>query len=242
MPIVVECPSCNRKLRVPDDLLGRLVKCPTCSSTFTAAESAGGGGAPVEEPPPAPREEIEEERPGRVSARRQAPAPEPDYDDRGEDEDYDERRPRRRRRVSGRNRSEALASVNGPAVALMIYGILGCVCGLCDVVYCVAQIGGGAAMVGGGGGGNAGPFQNDAAANMFGGGVGLVRSIIALAVSGLIILSAVKMQKLQGYGLAMTGSILAMIPCISWCCLLGLPFGIWALVILNQDHVKRSFE
>jgi hypothetical protein len=50
------------------------------------------------------------------------------------------------------------------------------------------------------------------------------------------------MQRLQMYGLAMTSSILAMIPCLSPCCLLGLPFGIWALVILNQDHVKQSFE
>src|SRR5215471_2935670 len=36
MSTIVDCPSCNRKLRVPDDLLGKKVKCPTCSGTFDA--------------------------------------------------------------------------------------------------------------------------------------------------------------------------------------------------------------
>jgi predicted Zn finger-like uncharacterized protein len=39
MPAIVDCPSCNRKLRVPDELLGRNVKCPTCSTTFQASAS-----------------------------------------------------------------------------------------------------------------------------------------------------------------------------------------------------------
>jgi len=48
MPTIVDCPSCNRKLRVPDDLLGKKVKCPTCSGTFDAITTP----APV--PTPAP--------------------------------------------------------------------------------------------------------------------------------------------------------------------------------------------
>jgi len=36
MASIVDCPSCNRKLRVPDELVGRLVRCPTCTTTFTA--------------------------------------------------------------------------------------------------------------------------------------------------------------------------------------------------------------
>src|SRR6516162_2882391 len=36
MATIVDCPSCQRKLRVPDDLLGKKVKCPTCSGTFDA--------------------------------------------------------------------------------------------------------------------------------------------------------------------------------------------------------------
>jgi hypothetical protein len=36
MPAVIDCPSCNRKLQLPNDLLGRQVRCPGCHFTFTA--------------------------------------------------------------------------------------------------------------------------------------------------------------------------------------------------------------
>jgi predicted Zn finger-like uncharacterized protein len=47
MPIVIDCPFCERKLRVPDDLMGQKVKCPTCGTTFEAAPR------PVSAPEPA---------------------------------------------------------------------------------------------------------------------------------------------------------------------------------------------
>jgi hypothetical protein len=50
------------------------------------------------------------------------------------------------------------------------------------------------------------------------------------------------MRKLESFGLCMTASILAMIPCLSPCCILGLPFGIWALVVLNKPEVKSAFQ
>ena len=41
--MIIECPSCGRKLRVPDELLGKAVKCPTCEHMFEAptAQSPG---------------------------------------------------------------------------------------------------------------------------------------------------------------------------------------------------------
>ena len=57
----------------------------------------------------------------------------------------------------------------------------------------------------------------------------------------IIILGGVKLMNLSGTGLPITGSILAMIPCTSWCCcLLGLPAGIWALVVLNRPDVRAA--
>jgi predicted Zn finger-like uncharacterized protein len=96
MPIVVQCPSCNRKLRVPDDLLGRLVKCPTCSQTFTAAEEGTAPAAtrpPVEQPPPWDQPPEEERVPKSSSVRRRPP--EPAQEDLGPAEDYGDE-PRRR--------------------------------------------------------------------------------------------------------------------------------------------------
>jgi predicted Zn finger-like uncharacterized protein len=49
MPIIVQCPACGRKLRVPDDLLGKQVKCPGCGGTFTGQDKTA---APKAEPKP----------------------------------------------------------------------------------------------------------------------------------------------------------------------------------------------
>jgi hypothetical protein len=57
----------------------------------------------------------------------------------------------------------------------------------------------------------------------------------------LIIVGGVKLMNLSGVAFPVTGSILAMIPCTSsCCCLIGLPAGIWALVVLSRPEVKAA--
>jgi hypothetical protein len=51
MPEVISCPACHRNLRVPNELMDRLVKCPTCDATFTATRASEPVPAPL--PPPA---------------------------------------------------------------------------------------------------------------------------------------------------------------------------------------------
>src|SRR4051812_42972148 len=100
MPIIIECPSCGRQLRVSDEAQGKKVRCPSCKTTFTAA-------APEDEAPVARRREptedrFEEEEP---RERRRRPAARDEDEDeaprrrsRDEDEDdEDDDRPRRRR-------------------------------------------------------------------------------------------------------------------------------------------------
>jgi predicted PurR-regulated permease PerM len=65
--------------------------------------------------------------------------------------------------------------------------------------------------------------------------------LVAAAVGVLTIVGGVKMRNLRGRGLAMTGSVLSMIPCLSGCCIVGLPVGIWALVVLNNPDVRAGF-
>jgi predicted Zn finger-like uncharacterized protein len=36
MNLTISCPACQRPLRVPEDLLGQAVKCPSCTHVFTA--------------------------------------------------------------------------------------------------------------------------------------------------------------------------------------------------------------
>ncbi|MGL4551826.1 MAG: MJ0042-type zinc finger domain-containing protein [Gemmataceae bacterium] len=57
MPAVVRCPSCSGPLRVGDDLTGRKVRCPACSTVFDAPAPAAEGPPldldVVADPPPA---------------------------------------------------------------------------------------------------------------------------------------------------------------------------------------------
>src|SRR5205807_2768052 len=55
--MITDCPSCSRKLRVPDDLLGKQVKCPTCGHTFQANAAAESAPASAELTPVSPPSE-----------------------------------------------------------------------------------------------------------------------------------------------------------------------------------------
>lgn len=65
--------------------------------------------------------------------------------------------------------------------------------------------------------------------------------VISLALSALVTYAGWQMRKLQGWGLSMAGAVVAMLPC-SGCCFLGLPIGIWAIVVLIDNDVKRAFN
>ncbi len=70
-------------------------------------------------------------------------------------------------------------------------------------------------------------------------GVLLLVLLAGLIASGLTMFGALKMLRLEGYRAAVTAGILAMIT--SPGNLVGLPFGIWALVVLSSRSVKTAF-
>ncbi|HTQ50608.1 MAG TPA: DUF4339 domain-containing protein [Candidatus Acidoferrales bacterium] len=74
------------------------------------------------------------------------------------------------------------------------------------------------------------------------GPVGMINSVFELVMSLLIYLGATKMQSLRSYEFAYTAAILAMVPCLTPCCVIGLPFGIWAVVALGKSGVKSQFH
>ncbi|MBW8038725.1 MAG: serine/threonine protein kinase [Planctomycetes bacterium] len=69
----------------------------------------------------------------------------------------------------------------------------------------------------------------------------LLPILLMLPVAGITILGAWKMRKLELYGLAITASIVAMLPCTPGF-IIGLPAGIWALMVLKQPDVKAAFR
>src|SRR5438874_6643627 len=69
MPETLTCPECQRKVRLPDHLFGKRVKCPSCGGTFTATPTTLSAPAITAVPEPAPFESM------------QAPMPEPARDE-----------------------------------------------------------------------------------------------------------------------------------------------------------------
>lgn len=65
---------------------------------------------------------------------------------------------------------------------------------------------------------------------------------IFLALDCLVLYGAYCLQTLRNHGMAMTGAIISCIPVCSPCLILGIPFGIWALVVLNDKDVKSAFS
>ncbi|OWK45051.1 hypothetical protein [Fimbriiglobus ruber] len=68
-----------------------------------------------------------------------------------------------------------------------------------------------------------------------------VQWVVAGLASVVVIVGGVKMKNLTSLAWARWASVLAMIPCVSGCCLLGLPIGIWALTVLAAPEVKAAF-
>lgn len=71
--------------------------------------------------------------------------------------------------------------------------------------------------------------------------VSMIASLLCSVGMGV---AGVMMIRMQMYPVAITGAVLAMIPCmtITGCCGVGQGVGIWALVILMNGDVKQWFQ
>jgi hypothetical protein len=239
MPITVNCPTCNRALRVPEELLGKRVKCPACATVLTA--SAEGEVKPAASPPQGeevvrrkrpPEPEEEAPRPARGGPE---PAEEEDYDEEEPEEEEEERTPRRRRRRIVGSRQRARDAVVAPAIALIVLGATYiCV----SIVHLVLLLIGASIAP-------QGQQQQPAdtafeRGRQFGQTIAPVIDIVGMCLGGILILGGFQMKGLKSYGYALTGIITAMLPC-HCCFLLGIGFGIWALVVINRPEIKSSF-
>jgi len=135
------------------------------------------------------------------------------------------------------NRDAALRQVKGPAIGLMVTAVLGLILVAVGLVINVLMLSGiqtGLQQIN--------DPQIQKLLSSMGGGLGIVQDLISAVAGVVVLMGASKMRKLQNHQFALTASIVAMLPCISPCCIFGLPAGIWALVILNKLEVKSHFS
>jgi hypothetical protein len=127
--------------------------------------------------------------------------------------------------------------VKGPALALIVIASLGLLYYLFNGVFSLVT--GGAAL------------QHEMPSNVppefrafLEGMRGPLAGCVSLAIAALnafVLFGAIKMIRLQSHGLAMAAAIVALLPC-QCCCVVGLPIGIWALVVLSKPEVKSAFQ
>jgi hypothetical protein len=137
---------------------------------------------------------------------------------------------------SGGERDAALQAVKGPAIALIIVASLGIAYYTFSGVFNLFT---GGTMFHQELPSDLPPQMRNFIENMRGPMAGVI-SLLVAAVNGFVLFGAIKLLRLQNYGLVVAAVIVAMLPC-QCCCLLGLPFGIWALVVLNKPEVKSHF-
>jgi len=123
--------------------------------------------------------------------------------------------------------------VSGPSVGLLITGILGAVLSFIGLIASVFETGIESIK--------AHEFMGEYA-GIAEGAAGVAFCFVGLLVAGFIIYASLKMKELTQWSLCIAASIIAMIPCISPCCIVGLPIGIWCLVVLTKPEVKTAFH
>ncbi len=129
--------------------------------------------------------------------------------------------------------AEVLARLNGPGIALLVVGVLTILWSIFNVVSYFS----------------ASPMQKtgNPTIDRFIEGAqkpqALAFGFVQIACGTLMIVGGMKMRQGKSYKLAQTASVIAMIPCTaSCCCVVGLPIGIWSLILLNKPEVKGVFE
>jgi len=216
MPIEFRCSGCQRTLRTPDDSAGKQARCPECGAIVLVPQGQGMPAASAATgPQTAPGFSGPGENPYRSPSGYvfQSPFAAPISDVQAYAAS----------RLAGP--ATGLIVIGSIALALQVLGLLAIGVSLFLDPEAIAARGG-----------------EDLVEILSTGIGGVIAQLVGCALSLLVILGAIRMKRLESHGFATASAVIAMIPCISPCCVLGFPFGLWALIVLQDGHVRTAFR
>ncbi len=134
------------------------------------------------------------------------------------------------------NQDEVRSRIYPAGVALIVVGLVGMSLMFLYLVASVIMLAAGQMQI---------PARNNGAPSVaywIGFSVPFLFYLFNIFSNGLIAYAGYNMVKFKSYTFAMVGSIAAVIPMLSACCLLGIPFGIWGIVVLTGSGAKDVFQ
>lgn len=130
--------------------------------------------------------------------------------------------------------ADAASQVAGPAIALMV------TTGMAFLFYLLAA---GLVLFASGMGYLAPSSGRDPLAGIVSGVMASLIYGVFAVFAAVAFFGALRMKQLRSYNLAMAAAIISVIPCTTYvCCMLTMPLGIWALVVLMKPEVKAAFS
>lgn len=248
MPIEFSCPSCQAKIRTPDNTAGKSARCPKCSTVITIPSPSGAGspppgfsqppaqwppanplgaplGAPAGNPLGAPPPGASPNPFGDRQAGSFGPAPVNPYAAPNPIGAYGQYKP------PAISREAVRPKLLGPAIGLTLFSVLGL--GFMSMVALGMAIDPDAIL-------DEAPQDPAEQAGFY--GFFFVYFIGGLLTRLIQIAGAIALFRVRWYGVAMAGLICALLPCDVYCCIFCLPFGIWGLIVLNNPQVKAAFQ
>ena len=128
---------------------------------------------------------------------------------------------------------DPVQEVSGPAIGLLITAVIGGFFAFLGLLANLLGVSLTTMMAG---------SAEEEFARYLSGGFGITSNVLYLLVTGFVVYGSLEMKRLSQYGLAVAASVVAMVPCVSPCCIIGLPVGIWSLVTLTKPHIKEAFH
>ena len=221
MPIEFDCTQCGQRLRTPDDTAGKQARCPGCgtlvpipsqSEPMVGSETSEGSSPTASQSPPNQFAD---------------PPPVNPYQSSAEAVSHVALSP-----------GEARSRLLGPAIGLIVAGLMTVVPIVQLTVNSIITFEVTVDQV-------QAELPDDAETQAMATFVVAATLIVMLTVlctaTALVIGGAIAMLRVRWYWLAKAGTILSFCPC--YCCFpIGLPFGIWGLMVLNDVNIRAAFQ